>query len=157
MKKAWAQKHGFTIVELLVTIVVIGILAGITIISYNGISQRSRDSRRDSDVSQLKIAIEKYHSENSTYPSVCSNDDQDCSVDALKTSLAPYLKSIPHDPRNTLNSNTDYRYVRGGIEDPSDPNAVDSYGILITYESKTACKTGENIKAGWWGTSVPSC
>lgn len=43
MKKVWALKAGFTIVELLIVIVVIAILATITVVSYNGISQRAKD------------------------------------------------------------------------------------------------------------------
>ena len=39
MKKT---KSGFTIVELLIVIVVIGILAAITIVAYNGIQSRAR-------------------------------------------------------------------------------------------------------------------
>jgi len=155
MQKAWAAKKGFTIIELLVSIVIIGILVTIMIVSYNGVQQRSRDSQRDSGVTKLKIAIEKYHADKSQYPDVCpSGDDLSCSVSLLSTSLAPYLSAIPHDPRNAVDSATDYRYVRGAS---SPSNYVDSYGILVTYEAKAACKTGQNIKTSWWGSTVPSC
>lgn len=40
------QNSGFTIVELLIVIVVIGILAAITIVAYNGVQQRARDMTR---------------------------------------------------------------------------------------------------------------
>jgi len=155
MQKAWAAKKGFTIIELLVSIVIIGILVTIMIVSYNGVQQRSRDSQRDSGVTKLKIAIEKYHADKSQYPNVCpGGDDLGCSVSLLATSLAPYLSAIPHDPRGAVDSATDYRYVRGAS---SPSNYVDSYGILITYEAKAVCKTGQNIKTGWWGPTVPSC
>lgn len=56
MKKFNRQK-GFTIVELLIVIVVIGILAAITIVSYSGIQQRARLSTATSEISQLNKAI----------------------------------------------------------------------------------------------------
>ena len=45
MRKNRYIKPGFTIVELLIVIVVIGILAAITIVAYNGIQSRARDAR----------------------------------------------------------------------------------------------------------------
>ncbi len=39
----WAKHKGFTIVELLIVIVIIGILAAITIVAFNGAQQRGRD------------------------------------------------------------------------------------------------------------------
>jgi len=54
-----SESNGFTIVELLVVIVVIGILAAITIVSYTGISNRAKVATLQSDLSnasqQLKI------------------------------------------------------------------------------------------------------
>ena len=49
--------HGFTIVELLIVIVIIGILAAISIVAYNGITEKAQAARRDSDMSQLLKAI----------------------------------------------------------------------------------------------------
>lgn len=46
MKRLRASSNGFTILEVLITIVVIGILSAITFFAYNGIQQRSRDSTR---------------------------------------------------------------------------------------------------------------
>ena len=51
---------GFTIVELLIVIVVIGILAAITIVSYNGIQNRAYDTSVQSDLNAIakKISLE---------------------------------------------------------------------------------------------------
>lgn len=51
------RNHGFTIVELLIVIVVIAILAAITIIAYNGIQDRTRQSKIDSDLTLLGKAV----------------------------------------------------------------------------------------------------
>lgn len=59
MNKMWAQKQtGFTIVELLIVIVVIGILAAITIVAYNGVQTKANQSKIDSDMQSLEKAIE---------------------------------------------------------------------------------------------------
>jgi prepilin-type N-terminal cleavage/methylation domain-containing protein len=55
----WAKQNGFTIVELLIVVVVIAILAAITIVSYNGIQNRAKESAAQSAASQVakKIAL----------------------------------------------------------------------------------------------------
>ena len=62
-----AQK-GFTIVELLIVVVVIAILAAITIVSYNGITNRANQSAAKSAASTAQKKIELYNSEVGNYP-----------------------------------------------------------------------------------------
>lgn len=65
--KPWTnKKSGFTIVELLIVVVVIAILAAITIVSYNGIQQRAKESSVQADVSNALKKIEVYRFQNST-------------------------------------------------------------------------------------------
>ena len=57
----WAQKQkGFTIVELFIVIVVIAILAAITIVAYNGISNNAKASAAQSAVSQAVRKVQAY-------------------------------------------------------------------------------------------------
>ena len=60
--------HGFTIVELVVVIVVIGILAGIVTVAYNAIIKDSRQETAKTDARGVAAAVMKYRSESGKYP-----------------------------------------------------------------------------------------
>jgi len=141
--KPWAKQTGFTIVELLIVIVVIGILAVITVVAYNGVQNRGKDSQLDAAVNQLKKSLELYYVDEGVYPPACGSDGTGCNASSLVSYLVPkYLPSLPTTP-TTLN------YVRG--------TTSQSYGLLVDYLSQANCKTGVNISTGWWGAGVPIC
>lgn len=66
----YSKTFGFTIVELLVVIVVIGVLAAITVISYTGISQRARDATLKSDLANAAIQMQLDYTNNGVVSSV---------------------------------------------------------------------------------------
>ena len=71
--KSYKKQSGFTIVELLIVIVVIGILAAITIVAYNGIQNRSKDTAAKSLANQISKKAEAYNSVGSNYPLLKTN------------------------------------------------------------------------------------
>src|ERR1700752_845921 len=64
------SNKGFTIVELLIVIVVIGILALLVITTYSGIQQKARNAKRQTDVQSLQTQLEAFYSQNGSYPSL---------------------------------------------------------------------------------------
>jgi prepilin-type N-terminal cleavage/methylation domain-containing protein len=62
------KNDGFTIVELLIVIVVIGILAAITIVAYNGVQKRANASAAVSAQNTLQKKAEAFNSISSKYP-----------------------------------------------------------------------------------------
>lgn len=67
------DRTGFTIVELLVVIVVIGILAAITIVSYTGITQRAVASSLQSDLTNASQQIKIYQVTNGNFPNLIND------------------------------------------------------------------------------------
>lgn len=69
----WAKhkQYGFTIVELLIVIVVIGILAAITIVAFNGVQNRAKEAKLQSELGSVAKALElaKTSSTAAQYPS----------------------------------------------------------------------------------------
>lgn len=61
-------KSGFTIIELLIVIVVIGILAAITIVAYNGIQSRATETTVQSDLANFSKKVNLFQADNGFYP-----------------------------------------------------------------------------------------
>lgn len=68
MLKINIKEKGFTIVELLIVIVVIGILAALVLNTFSGVQKRARDTQRQTDVSSLATQLEVYYNDNGGYP-----------------------------------------------------------------------------------------
>jgi type IV pilus assembly protein PilA len=62
------SNKGFTIVELLIVIVVIGILAAITIVAYTGVQQRARNTQYLTDATSIDKKAEALNADTGSFP-----------------------------------------------------------------------------------------
>jgi prepilin-type N-terminal cleavage/methylation domain-containing protein len=69
------KSKGFTIVELLIVIVVIGILATLVIVTFTGIQQKARNSQRQTDVNAMDSHVEAYYAQTGNYPTFAQLSD----------------------------------------------------------------------------------
>ncbi len=69
------KEQGFTIVELLIVIVVIGILAAIVLTTVGGAQRKARNADRQADINSLRTQLEVYETENGTYPTLTNIND----------------------------------------------------------------------------------
>jgi general secretion pathway protein G len=62
------KKSGFTMIELLIVIVIMGILSAIAVTNLVGARQRAADSQKKSNLNQLRIALHSYYATYHHYP-----------------------------------------------------------------------------------------
>ncbi|NCU38270.1 prepilin-type N-terminal cleavage/methylation domain-containing protein [Candidatus Saccharibacteria bacterium] len=143
------NRSGFTVVELIAVIFVIGILMAVTFVSFNGAQGRSRDARRSTDIANIVKALELYYEDNRAYPdpnatasTINSNwySSGDTSWDTFETQMVNAIDKLPIDPINSsgnpLNSgNYGYAYFTGSF-----CGQVSGQWYLLVYRFETATK-----------------
>jgi general secretion pathway protein G len=146
LKKLSSQK-GFTLLELLVVIVVIGILALLVIPNLTSAPKKARDIQRKTDMRAVQKALEEYYVSNSAYPSsatYCALAGATCAAATgpLTSGTPAILKSLPVDPLNTGNyvyaytvSGTTAYTLRACLENQADAGQY-------TAADTTNCGTG---------------
>lgn len=104
------SSYGFSIIELVVVIVIIGILTSMAAVAYSQTQKQARDTKRSSDIAIFQSELEKFYDEHGEYPPGCSLSA--CSHVLLTANQAT---SIDFTPATTVAS---IRTVLPGI--PSD-------------------------------------
>lgn len=121
LKGNLTSKPGFTLVELLVVISIIGLLSSFAIVSLNVARVKARDALRKGDMAQIRTALYLYYDDNEGYP-ICDDanwdtgdqyfgstpeNGSDCYLNTLTTELIsgarPIMMDTPRDPKNLLN------------------------------------------------------
>ena len=170
---------GFTIVELLIVIVVIGILAAITIVAYNGIQERARFSTMRSDMASLNKAIQLYYADNGSYPlTPTGSSGQPCSGtwcgwdqatgDNFIPGLVPkYLSATPQLPSENVSQDTylyrstnptngtDYKLIR--LKSPGGLSANEQAALADLRTTDCSTSTTNTDRWGYWSSSTSKC
>ncbi|MDB5161763.1 MAG: ral secretion pathway protein [Candidatus Saccharibacteria bacterium] len=156
---------GFTLVELIIVIAVIGILATITIVGLSRYQSDARDAQRASSITVIAEALEKYYDQNGEYPS-CPNI-ANASISTVTTStLAGVDKTALIAPKATdqnsnslkctvLTTSSDdfYEYTGDGSSTCSSGSSCLSYTLKYKEESTGAIKTMSSRRATSIATS----
>ncbi len=100
-------QSGFTLVELLIVIAMLGILSSVLIIAINPVAQiqRGRDTQRKSNFASIQSALELYRHDfgyypisTGLYPSSMTNCTSDAFQGTTSSGTVTYLQAIPCDP-----------------------------------------------------------
>ena len=101
------KQRGFTIVELLVVIVVIGILAAITIVSYTGVSNRAKGAQAKSNAAAIVKVAEAIFADNNAYPTTLTGTSPNSAFSNM-TSVAKLPSTV-----TIVNANTNITAALG--------------------------------------------
>ena len=145
--KILANISGFTFIELMVVVAVIGILSGLFVTQYPASQRRARDVNRRSDIKQYQTALEAYANRNNGNYFAANGNVADSSICSTILGLAV----CPDDPDTSLHyriiSSTSEYVLWAEMEQPPDG---DTHYFVVCSTGRSGVTTSEPS-----GTSCP--
>src|SRR5215212_267728 len=120
--RAVTRKTGFTLVEILIVVIILGILAAIVIPQFTNASQDARESSLLSQLQTLRSQIELYKLQHkdqlpnlvggapgvvTNWDPLCTKTDADGAPSNASDAFGPYMQSAPTNPLNGLTNVVD--------------------------------------------------
>lgn len=148
------KAYGFTIVELLIVIVVIGILAAVSIVAYNGINNRARVASASSALDQARKKLDLYKVENGSYPAdlstagIASSSGVAYGYSTTNSNANFCLTATVGDISYYLDNDTKATPTEGGCNGHTWPGGV-AMTNLVTNGDFSSGTSGWKLGGGW--------
>ena len=131
-----SNQRGFTLIELIVVVTIIGILAGIALVNVRTAQTKAREAALKENLSQMRKAIDNFYADKQRYPA------------SLEELVPNYMRAIPKDP---ITMQADWETVMddplsldGEMSADTDPNAMTQPGV-VDVKSRAEGQTLDNV------------
>ncbi len=149
------NKKGFTLVELLIVIIILGVLAAVAIPQFGSSTEDAQLAALDANLAELRNSVELYyHQHSSTYPGVNSSADNSSPIavavcaTSIVDQLLRYTTMNDHTAVNTAPANPLGPYIKNN-RFPENPFATDPDGIVCDASTDITAATATGVTAGW--------
>ena len=138
MKSRRYNQDGFTLIEIMVVILILGLLATIVVQSLRGAADKAKTTKAQADLAEIKTALDRYYLDNGFYPTT----DQGLSslVSPPSSGRTPanyeaggYIERLPTDPwgnqyfyQSDGNSYALKSFGKGGTESTDGSSVIDA-------------------------------
>jgi general secretion pathway protein G len=141
-----ASQHGFTLIEIMVVVVIIGILGAIVVPQFMSRPDQAKVTAAKVDLQAIGTALEMYRLDNFHYPSTQQGlealSKRPTGLPAARSwNPQGYLKSLPVDPWGTP-----YQYLNPGVK-----SADGGYDLYSLGSDGVAGGEGHAAEIGNWG------
>jgi general secretion pathway protein G len=146
------REAGFTLLELLVVMTIIGILAAIAVPALRDSPQRAREAALKEDLFALRSVIDQYHGDKGNYP-----------ADLATLVTEGYLRKIPLDPMTksaetwviayeeapSADSSSNSSSGLGSFSNSTDPNAPSTPGVIDVHSGSPGKALDGTLYKDW--------
>ena len=103
MRSRRYSQDGFTLIEIMVVILILGLLATIVVQSLRGAADKAKRTKASADLAELKTALDRYYLDNGYYPS--TDQGLNALISPPTNGRVPanyesggYIERLPKDP-----------------------------------------------------------
>ncbi len=153
-----SKKDGFTLVELMVVIAIIGILSAIITANFAGAKSKARDAKRVSDLAQMQLALAGYFNACNAFPAADSSTYSPSVLPLLTASctgsggntvyFSTFMPRLPTPPT----ASESYYYVP--YTDVSNGSVIDDYFLETNLENNGASSNNSLTAPPSWYSSA---